>query len=160
MLKLYLYLVTDRYIHYLSNFVSQNIFSNIGTNYRTSRKYLGVVLEIGNYKYYVPLSSPKNSDYLIDKSGQQVIRKSIIPIIRIIEFNSQGQAHLLGTLKFNSMIPVPDSEIIIYDLRQETDIKYKTLIEKEIRFINRNTKIILDHASVIYKQKISGLDIN
>ncbi|MBR6901682.1 MAG: type III toxin-antitoxin system ToxN/AbiQ family toxin, partial [Synergistaceae bacterium] len=28
------------------------------------------------------------------------------------------------------------------------------------RFINRNTKIILDHASVIYKQKISGLDIN
>ncbi len=58
------------------------------------------------------------------------------------------------------MIPVPDSEIIIYDLRQETDIKYKTLIEKEIRFINRNTKIILDHASVIYKQKISGLDIN
>ena len=69
-MNLDLYTVTDKYIDYLSNFASKNVFSNIGTNYRTSRKYLGIVLSIENYKYYVPLSSPKNSDYFINNSGR------------------------------------------------------------------------------------------
>lgn len=43
------------------------------------RKYLGIVLTIHEMNYYIPMSSPKKSDY---KDNQ--IRKSIVPIVRII----------------------------------------------------------------------------
>ena len=35
---------------------------------------------------------------------------------------------LYGTLKFNNMIPVPESEIIQYDLNDEGDLKYKLIV--------------------------------
>lgn len=48
-----------------------------------TRKYLGVVLQIGQYNYYVPMSSPKDSDYQI-AGANKVIKKSIVPIIGIV----------------------------------------------------------------------------
>ena len=60
-----------------------NVYSN-KMNARThTRKYLGVVMEIGEYKYYIPMSSPKDSDYQI-AGESKVIKKSIVPIIRIV----------------------------------------------------------------------------
>lgn len=46
---------------------------------KVMRKYLGIVLTINKMNYYIPMSSPKNSDYKDNK-----IRKSIVPIVRII----------------------------------------------------------------------------
>ena len=154
-----LYSVDNAYIDYLRSSVSEHIFSNEGPFYRHSRKYLGVVLDVSGYKYYVPLSSPKKSDYLIKEDGSQEIRKSIVPIMRLIECDRFGRAKLLGTLKFNSMIPVPDECLSLYDLEAEKDDSYKDLIKKEMRVINRNTPKILKSASVIYKQKAGNLKI-
>jgi len=42
-----------------------------------------VVLQIEQYKYYIPMSSPKESDYQITGENK-VIKKSIVPIIRIV----------------------------------------------------------------------------
>ena len=159
-LKLCLYCVNDKYVEYLRECVSEKVLSNVGANYSVSRKYLGVVLKIETYDYYVPLSSPKNVDYFQNEGGKKVIRKSIVPIIRIIETSFDGRKSLLGTLKFSSMIPVPPDEISLYDVNSETDIKYKNLIMKELRFIRRNTEQIIKNASLIYKQKKLNLNIN
>ena len=51
--------------------------------------YYFPLLIIFDNNYYVPLSSPKNSDYLIS-NGEKAIRKSIIPIIRITSKNKNG----------------------------------------------------------------------
>ena len=153
-----LYIVSDEYIDYLRDNVSVHVFSNSGENYSHTRKYLGVVVKIDNYRYYVPMSSPKQSDYII-VDGQKKIRKSIIPIMRITESHKDGETTLLGTLKFNAMIPVPNSELTLYDLDNEKDLLYKDLVEKEVRFINRHTADVLKHAIVIYKQKISNQPI-
>ena len=40
---------------------------------RVMRKYLGIVLTINEINYYIPMSSPKRSDY-----KENEIRKSII----------------------------------------------------------------------------------
>ena len=80
-----------------------------------TRKYLGIVYTIKGYNYYIPLSSPKDSDYKL-VNGKKVIRRSIIPIMRIVEKLSNGEFELKGTLRISHMIPVPYSELTLYDL--------------------------------------------
>ena len=75
-----LYSVTDEYIKYLRKF-DNRVYDNKEDKRTVMRKYLGIVLKINQLNYYIQMSSPKNSDY---KNNE--IRKSIIPIIRIISY--------------------------------------------------------------------------
>lgn len=148
-----LYTIETKYIDYLRTYSKlANVFDNKDDGRSHVRKYLGIVLEIGEYKYYVPLSSPKDSDYLVI-DDVKTIRKSIIPIIRIIVKENTGKLELKGTLKFSNMIPVPDDMITYYDISKETDKDYKALVEKEYDFIRKNQKLIMRNASVLYNQK-------
>lgn len=98
------------------------------------------------------MSSPKDSDFQI-AGENKVIKKSIIPIIRIVVKNSAGEKELKGTLRISHMIPVPESELELYDLEHETDEAYKDLVQNEIIFIRKNHDKIMNNASVLYKQK-------
>lgn len=121
-----LYSISDEYVEWLREDFP-NVYSN-KVNARThTRKYLGVVLHIDRYNYYIPMSSPKNSDYQI-AGKDKVIRKSIIPIIRIVVKNAAGKKELKGTLRISHMIPVPASELELYDLENEEDSNYKDLV--------------------------------
>ena len=146
-----LYSISDEYVEWLrENF--PNVYSN-KVNARThTRKYLGVVLHIDRYNYYIPMSSPKNSDYQI-AGKDKVIRKSIIPIIRIVVKNAAGKKELKGTLRISHMIPVPASELELYDLENEEDSNYKDLVQNEMIFIRKNREKIMDNAKLLYKQK-------
>lgn len=62
MKKLELYEVSEEYISYLRTFDNYVLSSKDGNRTHT-RKYLGVVLRINDYNYYVPLCSPKHTDY-------------------------------------------------------------------------------------------------
>ena len=120
------------------------------------RKYLGIVLKINKLNYYIPLSSPKKSDYIDNK-----IRKSIIPIIRIISNEEINNIPVLkGTLRISNMIPVPDTELILYEPKKETDKDYKILVEKELEFIDKNEEMIRKYASIIYRQKINNYKVS
>lgn len=76
------------------------------------------------------MSSPKDSDYQI-AGTVKVIKKSIVPIIRIVVKNSAGEKELKGTLRMSHMIPVPESELELYDLEHEVDATYRDLVFKE-----------------------------
>ena len=89
MSKLKLYEVSGEYISYIST-VEKNVFSSKENDRIHTRKYLGIVYTINGYNYYIPLSSPKNSDYRLE-NGVQKIRGSIIPIIRITSQSSSGE---------------------------------------------------------------------
>ena len=146
-----LYSVSDEYVEWLRE-QYPNVYSN-KMNARThTRKYLGVVMEIGEYKYYIPMSSPKDSDYQI-AGESKVIKKSIVPIIRIVVKNAFGEKELKGTLRISHMIPVPESELELYDLENETDENYKNLVKNELEYIRRNENKIKKNAEVMYKQK-------
>ena len=99
-----------------------------------------------------PLSSPKTSDYRME-NGVQKIRGSIVPIIRITSQSSSGELELKGTLKLSNMIPVPASELTLYDVEHEQDLFYKALIHKEMLFIRKNKNKIVQNAKILYKQK-------
>ena len=146
-----LYSVSDEYIEYLRA-IFPNVYSNKETTRIHTRKYVGIVLRLENYHYYIPMSSPKESDYQI-AGEKKVIKKSIVPIIRIMVKNSRGQKELKGTLRISHMIPVPPSELHLYDIENEKDDTYKDLVQNEIIFIRKNQDKIHANAKLLYKQK-------
>lgn len=54
------------------------------------------------------------------------------------------------------MIPIPASELELYDLNKEPDATYKDLVQNEIIFIRKNQDKISANAQLIYKQKIEN----
>lgn len=49
-----LYSVTDAYINYLRQFENK-VYDNKENNRKVSRKYLGIVLSINSFNYYIPM---------------------------------------------------------------------------------------------------------
>ena len=150
-MKLNLYSVSDQYIEYLRQF-DNKIYDNKEEIRTHERKYVGVVLTVNEFNYYIPMSSPKKTDYIdIDK---KIIRKDTKTIIRIHEGD-----RLYGTLRISNMIPVPITELEPYILSNETDLKYKELVLGELRYINNNSNKIVKYAKTVYKQKVQNIDI-
>ena len=145
--KLKLYMVDADYIKYLFGFDDRVMYWS-GSNYKTERKYLGVVLRINDFQYFAPLSSPKESDYFY-KNGKKQIRKNIIPIIRLVT----DKGDLLGKVKLSNMISVKSEYITLYDIQGELDIKYKDLVLDEIVCIRKCKDEIIKNARILYKQK-------
>jgi protein AbiQ len=94
----------------------------------------GAVLEINGINYYVSVSS-------FDKKQEANI------LIRI----PGDKQEVKGSLRFNYMIPVPNScleRLIIKDVEDE---KYRLLLNKEYRFCIDNTEKIQKKANKIYE---------
>ena len=135
--------ISDEYIAYLSKEVP-HVMSNKLTERTYHRKYIGIIKELGGFKYFVPLSSPKAKDYT--KDGQ--IKRNSLTTIYI-----KDNKTLYATLRFNCMIPVPESEIINFDLNDEGDFKYKLIVYNELYFIRQNRDKIEKTAKNLYNAK-------
>lgn len=133
--NLRLYHISDRYIRFL-----QSRDSHVMDNKNHRRPYVGIVLHVGAYRYFVPMESPKPNHKNI---------KSCVHIMRI-----DGGA--LGILGFNNMIPVHDSALIEFDINDISDEKYANLLRHQISYINRKKADVLDHASKTYYRATTG----
>ena len=151
-----IYEIDKEYISYLHSFENK-VEKSTAEHYRFSRKYLGIVLTVNNFKYFAPLSSTKtHKDYF--PSGE--IRPSVVPLIRITKSNKDGSISLLGKIQLNNMIPIFNDNLVkLYDLNKEEDIKYKNMVFNQINFINKNVKLITKNANILYNNKIKNLDI-
>lgn len=127
--KLRIYRVTDKYIRFLNSRDSRVQF-----NKNANRPYVGVVLLVGEHRYFVPMESPKPG------------HANIKPGVHI--FKLAGGS--LGLLGFNNMIPVPACALIEFDFSAEPDEKYKRLLQKQLIEIARNRADILQKASKTY----------
>ena len=150
-----LYSVSDRYIRFLrADQRLYGVYSGKEDTREHTRKYLGVVIHTSGFNYFIPLSSGRDTDYFVDKDGQRQIRKSVLPIIRMVSNATRSkERELLGTLRISNMIPVPDSELTAYDISSECDRMYKSLILKEYAYIKANSSLIRNHANALYNQK-------
>ena len=109
------------------------------------RKYVGILTEINGFKYFVPMSSPKNKDY---ENGK--IKKNNLTTIYM-----KNKEKLYGTLRFNSMIPVPQTELFVYRINDEGDFNYKMLMLAEYNFCKDNMEKIEKTAKNLYEKKCS-----
>lgn len=143
-----LYSISDEYINYLKSY-EKGVYTNSDPLLKKTRKYLGYVILVNSWKYYVPLSSPKKNDFHADGT----IRKSIITIVRITDPSAK---RLYGTLRISNMIPVPEEALVEYDASVETDVNYRLLVLNELSFIKTNQNMILQNANALYNEKIKG----
>lgn len=123
-----LYTINEKYINYLKNFSE-----NIRYNKNQSRPYVGVVLQVAEHSYFVPMSSPKE---------KHLSMKDTVDFMKI----DKGK---LGALNFNNMIPVPSNYAEILDFKK-FDRRYSKLLSEQIRWLERNRDSIKRRAEKLY----------
>lgn len=139
--KLRIYRIEDKYIRFLKSRdsrVPDN--THLPNNKGNRRPYVGIVLLIGSYRYFVPMESPKPNHANL-KSGVHIMKLD---------------GGKLGLLGFNNMIPVPESALIQFDIDNESDKKYADLLRHQATCINRNKAEIFDRASKTYYRSVNG----
>lgn len=114
-----------------------------------TRKYVGIVFTMNGLNYYVPFSSPKENDLTQDG----VIKTDNLFCARMVEDNGVGEKKLLGTLRFNNMIPVPMIFVDGYSIDAEENAKYADVVAAEWKWINKNQEYICEKAKRIYEFK-------
>lgn len=134
MKPLRIYRISDKYISYM-----KGVDSRVQDNKGRRRPYVGIVLTVGEYRYFVPMESPKPN------------HENIKPGWHLLKLDG-GRLGLLG---FNNMIPVHESAIIAFDIDQESDPKYAELLRRQAFYINRHKTDILDHASNTYYSTVN-----
>ena len=137
MKELLFYTIKKEYIKYLSKFEGHVSYNKDEIGH--SRPYLGIVLEIQNFKYFVPLYSYKEH-YKKYKNNSSFF------------FIYDRKKNPLAIIKFSAMIPVTKDSAVIELLEcKKEDKKYKDLISAEYRYINSNKKEIYIRAQKMYK---------
>ncbi len=171
-----LYEVTVDYVKYLRTFEPKKILSN--ADEKNKRKFLGVITQKNGYNYVIPLSSPKYlKDYKIkDYSGDtlpsdfsfvsykdriELLKDTTVPVVYMYEKDSKGEIDFFGKLQCNNMIPVPNSELVSFDINSVSDVAYKTLLQKQVQFLRKNEPdIVKKHINPVYvNQKKKRMDI-
>lgn len=128
-----IYEIKSEYVKYLGNY-QKHIFSQ--SNGKERRKYIGIVLEINDMKYFAPLSSYK------DKHKKM---RETVDFIKIKEY---------AVINLNNMIPVPADQIIELDINKEKDLSYRYLLQAESREVNRQKSRIRKNAEIVYSHKL------
>ena len=130
------YRIEEAYITYLRQFDSK-IYSNKGA----TRPYIGVVLKVWEYHYYVPLSSPKEKHKKMKNSAD-------FHKIRQIK---GGQIKEYGVINFSMMLPVPKEVLIEMDIRAETDGAYRDILMNQYVEILGMAETIEKKAKKLYE---------
>ena len=134
--KLKFYDVELVYIEYLKRF--EDKISDISSeNLKNRRKFIGILIEIENINYVAPLTSPKEKHTKL---------KDTLDFLKIKE----GE---YGAINFNNMFPVPNEMIKEFKIQDEQDMKYKSLLEKQLSWCNEeiNKNKILKVSKKLYK---------
>lgn len=134
--ELLFYTVDKNYIKYLRKFETHVSYNKDEIGH--ARPYLGIVLKIEGYKYFVPLYSYKDH-YKKYKNNPSFF------------FVYDRKNKPLAIIKFSAMIPVP-KDINVTSLLEynKQDSKYKSLISAEYRYINSNKEEIYKRANKMY----------
>lgn len=117
MKNLKLYYIDDDYIEYLRSFDEK-----VPYNKSKTRPYVGIVYEYKGVNYFAPLASPKPKHLKISNKA--------IDVFKI----DNGK---LGIINLNNMLPTP-LECLTEVLPTLNDITYKTLLEKQLTYLNDN----------------------
>lgn len=136
------YKVSEEYNKFLQKYEKEQRgvtkVPNIRYSYRNKFAF-GAVLIVNGIKYYVSVSS-------FEKKQEANI------LIRV----PGDEKEVKGSLRFNYMIPVPDSCIERLIIKDVDDEKYRILLNKEYKFCIDNLERIQKKANKIYEMIIQN----
>ena len=121
------YVVDKKYINYLTQFDSRVGYVEYGERLKL---HVGILLTIGDFHYYVPISSAKPKHQKMSNS------------LDFHKLQDESTGYLYAVLNINNMIPVPDNCL--------TQLKYNQ-VESFRSFSNE--KKITDYVYLLQKEK-------
>ena len=138
--KILFYKIDKNYLDYLRKYDCK--VPEIEKTGLNPKPYCGVILEINDIMYFVPVSSFN--------------KKQITNFV--IKDSSNNKS--IASLRFSFMIPITKinfPKIFTYvDFELIEDRKYADLLEKEYRYCKENQKDIIDSAHDIYDKVVNG----
>lgn len=131
------YEINNDYIDYLGSYESR-LFHNKKQGQINERKYIGIVFQINEVKYFAPLSSfkPKHDNM-----------KESLDFIKVKTY---------AVINLNNMFPVPIGEYTYVDFATIQDPKYKSLLMAEYRYIKSIQEKIKKNAATLYNYKMNN----
>ena len=156
------YHVDTAYLQYLNCIDSEVAFTQ-EKDY-TKKPFLGILVIIDTYTYFIPLTSGKQKHTKWKNVGPahyliyEQVKKEELRKRDIFKSISDTEAlKILSALDLKKMIPVPDGLYTRINFSSLSDKKYVDLLEKEYRFCKRQRNGILSKVNQIYrKQKKTG----
>lgn len=124
------YHIKNQYIEFLRKFDAR-----VPDNKNEQRPYIGIVLEIGDMKYYTPLSSPKPKHKRMKNSK---------------DFRKINHG-ILGAINFNNMLPVVDSALILIEIDKLENVQYQNLLKNQYKYIKEDEEQIKKTAQKLHK---------
>lgn len=116
------------------------------------RKYIGIVMKIKDFNYYIPISSPHDHDYILDANGNKKIKEDDIFTLRMKHIHSKTREEILdGSFKIGNMIPIPESEISIYNINEENNEYLRNKLWNVYKFMKLNSKVLNMRARKLIK---------
>ena len=129
-----LYEVNPKYIDYLLPY-APHLFQNKKPGQHHERKYIGIILEVNDTKYFAPLSSYKSKHEKM-KNGLDFLKVGNYAVINL-----------------NNMFPVPEGEYSYVNIQKEKDTQYRKLLMSEYRIIRKMQDKIRHNAKELHKHK-------
>ncbi len=161
--KLGIYNIDVSYLKYLHDDIDSEVYY-APSRYET-KPFLGIVVGIGSYTYFIPFSSSKpkhlkwrnvaRDHYLI----YEIIKKDAVSPRAVCKpIDGEMVRHIIAVLDIKKMIPVPTGCYSKVDFSKISNASYKAILEKEYRFCRHIQDGILKRVSRIYsEQKETGI---
>ena len=133
--KLDLYTINNQYGNFLHG---RDAKSPDVSGRKARRPFIGVVIMVNNKNYIVPLTSPKQ---------KHLTMRNQPDFMKIDNGN-------LGAMNFNNMLPIDPSLCNKLVIQNESDTKYKSLLENQYNWIKQNQDAINKKAQNLYNKYI------
>lgn len=145
------YIIDKDYVNYLCGYDSKVGYVEYGDKLKL---HIGIIIEINNFKYYVPVSSPKEKHKKM-RNG--------IDFQKIIDNENNI---FYAVININNMIPVPDKYVTklkyneIQNYRKfandaEKD-NYIYLLQQELYIINKLAQTLTNNAKKLYDKVLTN----
>mgnify|MGYP000910979095 CR=1 FL=1 len=134
---IYFYEIDDEYINYM-HLVDNKILLPKEKERKEMRKYIGVIILINGYKYYIPLSSykPEVYDNMYESISLMKVKK-------------------MAVIRVNNMFPAIDEAVHPINFHDVKDEKYKYLLMAEYREIKTRENELRKNARIVYGHRIN-----
>ena len=152
--KFGLYHISIEYLKFLHNNDNEVRYSE-QSNY-SDKPHLGIIVGLGKYKYFIPLTSAKPKHLKWKNVGRthyliyEIIGAEEVHVNDIVKYADGTLFKIMSALKIHKMIPVTDGLFERIDFNKIEDESYRALLMKEFFFLQNVQDDILGKAFKIY----------